>query len=108
RLKRLAWEKLPFLALALAAAVATYLTQRLTGAVSNTTQIPVTLRLGNAMVSYATYIVKMFWPTNLALFYPYPHRLSPSSVAASVVGLVAVTALVLRAWRRHPYLAAGW
>jgi len=107
-LKVLALEKVPFLALALVAAVVTYLTQRLTGAVANTTQIPVTLRLGNAMVSYAVYIAKLFWPADLGLFYPYPLRLSPLVVAASVVGLVAVTALALLAWRRYPYLTVGW
>ena len=108
RLKQLFTEKAPFLALAVAAAVVTYLTQRLTGAVANTSQIPVTLRLGNAVVSYAAYLVQMVWPSNLALFYPYPRHLSPAIVVASLLGLAVVTALVLRAWKRYPYLAVGW
>lgn len=107
-LRRLVVEKTPFLALAIVAAVATYLTQRLTGAVANTSQIPVTLRLENATVSYMAYIAKMFWPTKLALFYPYPLRLSPVAVGACALILAAFTGLVLRYWRRYPYLAVGW
>ena len=34
--------------------------------------LPFGPRLANALVSYATYIGKMFWPTGLAVFYPYP------------------------------------
>jgi tetratricopeptide (TPR) repeat protein len=107
-LYRLVREKLPFLALALLAAIVTYLTQQLTGAVASTGQISVRFRVANAMVSYVTYIVQMLWPTKLALFYPYPLRLSPLLVTASVLGLLAATVLVLRGARRYPYLAVGW
>ena len=34
--------------------------------------LPLSARLGNAFVSYMTYMVKMLWPTNLAVFYPHP------------------------------------
>lgn len=107
-LYRLAREKIPFLALALLAAIVTYLTQQLTGAVASTSQISVGFRVGNAMVSYVTYIVQMLWPSNLALFYPYPLKLSSLLVGASVLGLIATTVLVIRRARRYPYLAVGW
>jgi tetratricopeptide (TPR) repeat protein len=68
----------------------------------------VVFRFDNAMVSYVTYIVQMLWPSHLALFYPYPLKLSPVLAAASLVGLIAATVLALRASRRHPYLAVGW
>jgi tetratricopeptide (TPR) repeat protein len=80
----------------------------LTGAVASTSQISVALRVENAMVSYVVYIVQMVWPSNLALFYPYPLRLSALLVGASVLGLIAATALVIRAARKYPYLAVGW
>jgi hypothetical protein len=107
-LYRLLREKLPFLALALLAAVVTYVTQQTTGAVASTSQISVAFRVGNAMVSYVTYIVQMLWPSNLALFYPYPLKLSPLLVVASAIGLIVATALVIRRPRRYPYLAVGW
>lgn len=107
-LYRLVREKLPFLALALVAAVVTYLTQQLTGAVASASQIPIVFRVENAIVSYAMYIVKMFWPSGLALFYPYPLVLSPLLVVGSLLGLIATTVLVARATPRYPYLAVGW
>jgi len=105
---RLVREKLPFFALAILSAIATYVTQQTTGAVAGTSRIPVAFRVANAMISYATYIVAMLWPSRLALFYPYPLRLSPWFVAASVVGLMATSVLVFRGARRAPYLAVGW
>jgi tetratricopeptide (TPR) repeat protein len=60
------------------------------------------------MASYVMYIVAMLWPSRLALFYPYPLALSPLLVAASVLGLIAVTVLVVRSARQYPYLAVGW
>jgi tetratricopeptide (TPR) repeat protein len=107
-LYRLAREKFPFLALALVAAIVTYLTQQLTGAVANTSQISVGFRVENALVSYVMYVVQMLWPSNLALFYPYPRSLPPVLVAASAIGLVAATVIVIRSTRRYPYLAVGW
>ena len=105
---RLIREKIPFLVLGIIAAVVTYVTQRTTGAVASTAQIPVAFRTQNAIVSYVMYVVQMLWPRDLALFYPYPLRLSPALVAASAAGLIMVTALVIRSGRRFPYLAVGW
>jgi tetratricopeptide (TPR) repeat protein len=62
----------------------------------------------NAIVSYAMYIVKMFWPSGLALFYPYPLALSPLLVAGSLLGLIATTVFVVRATTKYPYLTVGW
>lgn len=105
---RLAREKVPFFILGILAAVVTYLTQQTTGAVADTAQIPVAGRVGNAMVSYAMYLVQMLWPAKLALFYPHPRHLSPGFVAASVIGLTTLTVLVIRSVRLYPYLAVGW
>ena len=101
-------EKLPFLALAILAAIVTYVTQQTTGAVASTSRIVIASRVANAMVSYAMYVVTMVWPSRLALFYPYPRELAPALVAASVIGLIATSLLVIRGARRAPYLAVGW
>lgn len=104
----LAREKLPFFALAILSAIATYLTQQTTGAVASTSRIPVVFRAENALVSYATYVVNMLWPSKLALFYPYPPALSPVLVTASALAVIAVTVLVVRSAQRYPYLVVGW
>jgi hypothetical protein len=70
--KGLVLEKLPFFALSGIAAVITFHAQQSGGAVRTTETFPVGLRIGNALVSYATYFSQMFWPKGLAVFYRYP------------------------------------
>lgn len=99
------WEKLPLLTLSGVAAAITYLVQKHAGAVK---ALPLGMRLENAMLSSATYIAKTFWPTRLAVFYPYPQsfNLWPLLVAGALLGGVTVGVVLLR--RRAPYLLTGW
>jgi len=104
--KSISWlvlEKLPLLILAAASAVVTLHAQR-----EATTPYPFAFRLANALVSYAWYVEKAFWPSRFALLYPHPSGLPPvgQMVAASLL-LLAVTALVVAA-RRRRYLRVGW
>ncbi len=97
-------EKLPLFALSAAGAIVTYAVQSAAGAVK-----PMGApALANALVSYATYILKTLWPSGLAVFYPYPAAIPLWQVLAAAATLAAITYAVLRAWRRYPYLAAGW
>ncbi len=100
--------KIPMLALAVAGAAAAYLVQSGSGAVREVAQFPLGLRLENTVVSYATYILKMFWPVRLAVFYPYPNHLPAWQVALSTLLLLSVSIVVLRQWRSRTYLAVGW
>jgi Flp pilus assembly protein TadD len=101
---RLLWEKLPFFALALLASWATASIQG--SGVQH--EIPLGLRLSNALVSYVAYLLKTLWPLNLAAFYPFPDAIPLWKSGAAAVILVAISALTLRAARRHPYLPVGW
>jgi protein O-mannosyl-transferase len=100
--------KIPMLGLSAASATAAYLVQRSSGAVREVGQFPLALRVENAVVSYAIYIVKMFWPARLAVFYPYPHTLPAWQIALSALLLVGISMVVLRERRSRPYLAVGW
>ena len=100
--------KIPMLALSAISATAAYLVQRGSGAVREVAQFPLGLRMENAVVSYATYIVKMFWPANLSVFYPYPHDFPVWQIALSALLLVGISMVVLRERRSRPYLAVGW
>ena len=101
-------EKLPFFALSGIIAVVTYEVQHSSGAVMTLGAIPLGLRIENALVSYVAYIVKMLWPSGLAVFYPYPFSLPAWQAAAAGAVLAGITLLVLRLFRSRPYLAAGW
>lgn len=100
--------KIPLLGLSAAGATAAYLIQRSSGAVREVVQFPLGLRVENAVVSYAIYILKMLWPARLAVFYPYPHDLPAWQIALSALLLAVISTVVLRERRSRPYLAVGW
>jgi tetratricopeptide (TPR) repeat protein len=100
--------KIPLLVLSAVGATAAYLVQRGGGAVREVAQIPLGLRVENAVVSYAAYIVDMFWPVRLAVFYPYPQHVPVWQIGLSALLLLAISIVVLRERRSRPYLAVGW
>ncbi|MGP0097127.1 MAG: tetratricopeptide repeat protein [Terriglobales bacterium] len=105
---RLSIEKLPLLLMSVASSAVTIVAQRSGGAMVRTSSLPLTARLGNAVVSYVAYVGKMFWPINLAVFYPLPeHSLPWPQVITSAFMLGAITIAVLY-FRRVRYLAMGW
>ncbi len=114
-LNHLVLEKLPFFVLAIALSVITFLAQHATGATDLLVQLPVSESAGNAVISYVRYLGKMFWPENLAFFYPYPDPRIMHAQAWTgwqVTGAAALLALITMAtiWqaRRRPYLVVGW
>ena len=101
-------EKLPLLAIVAASAVVTLKAQRAGHAVQSLMRYPLSLRLENAIISYARYLAKAVWPSSLAVFYPFPRSapLAWQLLIATAVLLLA-TGLVL-VGRKHRYLTVGW
>ena len=104
-LLRLVVEKIPFFALSFALCLITFLAQRGGGAVS---PVEWSSRLGNMPVAYTRYILKMFWPSDLSIVYPYVYRWPILAIAGSVLTLLLVSAMAVILLRRKPWLAAGW
>jgi Flp pilus assembly protein TadD len=88
--------------------VITLMVQRRFGAVSPLEEMPVTIRIGNALWAYASYIDKMIWPVGLSVYYPHPGTdLSAWCVLEGSLVVAVVSGLVL--WqRRRRYLTLGW
>lgn len=105
---RILWEKLPLLAISAAAAIATYLVQRSSGAVRELGTFPLGMRIENALVTYIVYIAKMLLPIRLAVFYPYPPGLAAWQAVLAALVIAGISVLVLRSFRSRPYLAVGW
>jgi protein O-mannosyl-transferase len=105
---RLVGEKLPFLALAAAASVVTIIAQKQSGAMETALDLPLGARSGNALISYCRYLGKLFWPTQLAVFYPHPGHWPLAQVLVAGGSLVAVSGLLWTQRRRFPYLLTGW
>jgi hypothetical protein len=105
---RLWLEKLPLVLMSVASSAVTVVAQRSAGAVSDTTVVPLSLRLQNAVVSYTGYVGKTLWPTKLAVFYPLPeHSLPWVEVVGCAVILLVITAAVFY-FHRTRYLVVGW
>jgi protein O-mannosyl-transferase len=101
-------EKVPFFMLAFAASVVTYWVQKSWGATYALDRIPLAMRCENAVMAYVRYLGKAFWPTHLAVFYPYQEHWPMREVIAATVLLVLVTLLIVVSCRQHRFLVVGW
>lgn len=102
-------EKIPLLVLAAASSVITYFVQQAGGGMSMAESTAMSVRVANAVDSYFGYILKMFWPANLAVFYPHlGEMLSAWRIIGVAVALLAVTVLVFKLSNRYRYLTVGW
>jgi len=106
-LKRLGLEKLPFFLLAAVSCVLTVLAQR-SEAVVALENHSLGLRVQNAIVSCAGYLLQTIWPTHLAILYPLPTEIALIHVIAAAFVLALITYGVWR-WRKpKPHLSVGW
>jgi tetratricopeptide (TPR) repeat protein len=101
-------EKLPLFALACVASIITVIAQRQGDAVRSLDEFPLTARLGNALVSYERYLEMLFWPFNLAVFYPHPGLPSIGQMFAAALVLGSITGFAIHYVRSRPYLLVGW
>jgi tetratricopeptide (TPR) repeat protein len=100
-------EKIPLFLLSLLFSLLTLWAQ--SAYMRSTTEIPLVLRVENAIVSYVRYLRQLLWPADLAPFYPHPKATLPLVlVIVAAVLLVAISAVVLRYGRKRPYLITGW
>ena len=105
---RLLTEKIPFFALAAAVSVVTFVVQKRGGAVIAAETLPLGARSGNALISYCRYLGKLFWPTDLAVFYPHPGYWPLAKVLLAGGLIVGISVLLFVQRRRYPFLLMGW
>ncbi len=79
---KLILEKVPFIAMSVTVGVVTLLIQQ------PVKEFPISLRISNALLSYAAYGGQMFLPSGLAIPYPYPIHGLPAAGNQLVVGAV--------------------
>ncbi|MBX9787943.1 MAG: hypothetical protein K2Y37_03430 [Pirellulales bacterium] len=104
-------EKLPLLAIVVAASIATIVAQQGGNSIQRLTVLPWGPRFANAAIGYWAYIRLTFWPSGLAVFYPHPHyieQLTWEDVAIGAFVLSTVSLVVTWLWRRQPWLPVGW
>ncbi len=100
-------EKIPFFALSLGSSLATFFVQQSGGAVRTMTEVAVSHRFANALVSYVIYLRKMIWPSDLAIFYP-PVEFSTSQILGAAILLAGISIAAIFTARSRPYFLTGW
>ena len=99
-------EKLPLMLLSAASGIITVIAQKSGGALRTEYELP--LRAGNAVIAYARYIGKAFWPSKLAALYPFPRNGVPTwEVAAAALLIIAISCAALFLTKKR-YFAVGW
>jgi len=104
---RLIIEKIPFLLLSTCSSIITYMVHQSFGEVFQ--GYTLWAKIARACVSYVVYLLKMIWPTKLAVIYPFSlYPPSALKVVISACFLLLITVGVIWLRRRSPYLIAGW
>ena len=106
-LRRLLVEKIPFFLLVAGSCIVTFIAQHRGGAVVALKNVPLAFRLENAVVAAVHYLLKLFWPQKLAVFYPLQ---TPNHVVVvfCALALIFIFAAAWRLRRSRPYLLVGW
>jgi protein O-mannosyl-transferase len=105
---RLVREKIPFFASSGILCVLTYLTERGRQGAADFDEPSVLLRLENALVAYARYLGKTFWPVKLAVPYVNPGHWSWLEAGGSVLVVVGVCLAAFWLGSRWRFLLVGW
>ncbi len=107
--RRLIMEKIPMFVVVALSSVITVIAQRSGGAVVSMEKLSIGFRLSNTGISYIRYILKMLYPTRLALFYPHPMSGVPLWLfIISLLVLVGISVFFIYTLRRRKYLTVGW
>lgn len=108
-IKLLIVEKIPLFIMSAASALAIIRAHAAAKALFDVDGGSLLLHSGNACISYVKYILNMFRPTELALFYPFePAAVTAARVAGAVVLLAVLTGMAVMLGKKRPYLAFGW
>lgn len=107
-LKGLIVEKIPLFALTVVSSVITFLAQSSAGATVGLQQMSIGERIANSSQSYAKYIVMMFYPKDLGLWYPMDETIDPLKTIGSALLILAVSLYFWTQRSARPYLLMGW
>lgn len=107
-IRRLVLEKVPFFILTLISCVVTLIAQKQGGATTMAEAVPFFDRLTNALVSYCRYVGMLFWPKDLAAFYPFRENWPVTVVVLSALAVAGSSLAVVLLGRKRGYFPTGW
>jgi tetratricopeptide (TPR) repeat protein len=107
-IRSLLWEKAPFILLTIVSSIVTVWAQNKGSLIASMEQLPFPARVANAIISYVSYLGKIFWPVDLAVFYPYEHSFPLWQILVSCFLMIGITITVIYAMKKLPFLFVGW
>ncbi|MCX5856252.1 MAG: tetratricopeptide repeat protein, partial [Deltaproteobacteria bacterium] len=107
-LPRLVFEKIPLFVLSIIVSIITFLTCRHEGVVIFFDNLPLGDRVANVLVSYSKYLGKIFWPQNLAVFYPYSKEYNSFQIVGAALLLITISCVMIFLARHYRYVLVGW
>jgi len=97
-------EKVPLFVLSAILSAVTCITLQSGDVIKSIEMFPLKSRIINAAASYLGYIIKIFYPNNLAAFYPYPKTLH---ILALIIPLIGISVLFTPWVRRRGWLTVA-
>ena len=107
-LRRLVVEKIPFFILTALSCWITFIAQVSGDSVRPAADFPLAARLAHIPAAYVWYVLKLFWPTDLSVFYTLHSGHSSGTVAAALFLLLVITLLAVGLARKLPCFPVGW
>jgi tetratricopeptide (TPR) repeat protein len=105
---RLILEKMPLFIPIVMSCALTFFAQKSGGAVQTLGGVSLKNRIANALVSYVNYVLKMFWPSKLAVFYPHPGDALPAwQIFGAALLISCACFLAIKAAKKYPYVFIG-
>jgi tetratricopeptide (TPR) repeat protein len=108
KIHALLWEKAPFIFLTIISSIVTIWAQNKGDAFIAMKHLSFLERVQNAIISYVSYLGKIFWPVDLAVFYPYEYPFPLWQVLVSCFILTGITIIVIYVFKKSPFLFVGW
>ncbi len=105
---RIVLEKIPLIFISILSFCVSMVSVRYAANTTTFEQVPMGLRIENAMVSYITYVGKAIIPHSFAVYYPFPKMIPSWESAGAFFLVMLISGLVLLTYRRYPYLIVGW
>lgn len=100
-------EKIPFFILTILFSVLTIFAQKSVSAIAPLESLTLYERIANATISYSKYILKIFFPINLAPIYPLkPEENSLFLFLCSLIFITTITLFIL--FLKKDFLFVGW
>ena len=103
---RILVEKLPLVVLSIASSLITIVGQR--GAMQSVNGIPLTMRIGNALISCTDYLRALLWAPGLAAHYPFSAdriTMGNAFLSLALLGLISTAVILAKKWG---YPITGW